>query len=234
MGRVGVLVLVVAAAAVATAVAFAARSPQQWRTAMLRAASAKHSVHYVSASSLPGQAIRIVGDVAQGRGIQRTTVTKHGHTGPATVLVIGRTAYIRGNAFTLHNYFPLTQAQASRYAGKWISIPSTSGAYAPVAADATFGSFVSDLLPSKNLSLVRATIAGKKSVGVRGTVRQGGVSLIETVYAPATGTPLPFRETATFAGHHAGTNLSTIGRWNEPVHLAAPAHAVPIATVIAH
>jgi hypothetical protein len=233
VGRVGALVLGVAAAAVVTAVALAARSPQQWRAAMLAAASAKHSVHYVSSSSRPGQGIRIVSDVGHGRGIQRITVTKHGHSGPATVLVVGRTAYIRGDAFTLHNYFPLTQAQASRYAGKWISIPSSSGAYAAVAADATFGSFLSDLLPSKHLSLVPWTTAGgRKAVGIRGRVRQGGVSLVETVYAPARGAPLPFYERAVVTGK-PGTSVAQMSRWNQPVHVTAPAHAVPIATVLA-
>lgn len=225
------MLFAVAAAAVAAGVALAARSPQGWRAAMHAAASAKHSLHYVSTSSEPRVRLRIVADVGQGRGIQRITVTKHGHTGPATVLIVSRTAYIRGNAFTLHNYFPFKQAQANRYAGKWISIPSTLGAYSEVAADATFASFVSDLLPSKHLSLVRATIDGKQSVGVTGTVRQGSVTLVETVYAPATGTPLPFAEKVAPASK-PGTGLVHLSRWNEPLHLAAPADTVPIATVL--
>ena len=223
--------VVAALAAVATAVAFAARSPQQWHTAMLHAAAAKHSVHYVSSSSAPNVSIRLVSDVAKGRGFQRITVTKHGQTGPASVRVVGGTAYIRGNTFTLHNFFPFTQAQAARYAGKWISIPSTSGAYSAVAADATFASFLADLLPSKHLMLVRATIAGRKSVGIRGVVRQAGLKLVETVYAPARGTPLPFEEKAVASGH-PGTSRTRMSKWNEPVKVQAPAHSVPIATVL--
>jgi hypothetical protein len=224
-------VVVVALAAAAAAAALAARSPTQWRTAMLRAASAKRSVHYVSSSSAPGRAIRIVADVGRGRGIQRVALTKRGQTGAATVLVVAGSAYIRGDAFTLHDYFPFTRAQAGRYAGTWISIPQTRGAYAAAAADATFASFVRDLLPSKRLTLVRATIAGKKSVGVRGHVRQGGVDLVETVYAPASGSPLPFQEKAVVSGH-PGTSLTRMSRWNEPVRLTAPAHSVPISTVV--
>lgn len=231
MGRIGALVLVIAAAAVAAAAARAAQSPRQLRAAMLKAASARHSVHYVSTSSAPGHAIRIVSDVGRGRGIQRIRVTSQGQSGPATVLVVGRSAYIRGNAFTLHDYFPLTQAQAARYAGTWISIPSTSGAFAAVAADATFASFLSDLLPRKHLAVVRARIAGRKAVGVRGTVRQGKLELVETVYAPARGKPLPFEEKAVAVGG-PGRSRTRMSRWNEPVHVAAPAHAVPISTVV--
>ncbi len=198
---------------------------------MLAAASAKHSVHYVSSSSVPGARLRIVADVGQGRGIQRITVTKHGHSGPATVLIVGGSAYIRGNGFTMHNYFPFTEAQAKQYAGTWISIPPSSGAYSGVAADATLASFLSDLLPTRHLALVQATIAGQKAVGVKGNMRQGNVTLVETVYAPAGGTPLPFEEKVAPVGH-PGTSLARMSKWNEPVHLAVPAHAVPITRVL--
>jgi hypothetical protein len=231
VGRVGALVLVVAAAAVAASVPLLARSPKQWRAAMLAAASARHSVHYVSTSSASGHSIRMVADVGKGRGIQRITFSSHGHSGPATILIAGHSAYIKGNAFTMRNFFGFPQAKAKQYAGKWISIPSTNGAYAPIAADATFASFLSNLFPAKHLTLVRTTIAGKKSVGVRGTSRQGGVKLVATVYAPARGTPLPFEEKAVPASR-SGTSLVRMSRWNEPVRLTAPANAVPISTVV--
>ena len=175
----------------------------------------------------------MVSDAGPARGIQRITVTKGTQSGPATVLVVGGSAYIRGNVFTLQNYFPFTQAQATRYAGAWISVPPTSGAYATVATDATFASFLADLLPRQHLAVVRATVAGKRSVGLRGTARQGRLRLIETVYAPASGKPLPFAEKA-FASGVPGVGLVRMGHWNEPVHLNAPAHAVPIATVLGH
>jgi hypothetical protein len=229
--RIGVLVLVVATAAALTAVALAARSPKQLRAAMLAATSSRHSVHYVSTSSAPGHFVRMVSDVGPGRGIQRITVGKGSHSGPATVLIVGGSGYIRGNAFTLSNYFPFDKAQAKHYAGKWISIPSTSGAYAAVAADATFASFVSDLLPSRHLGLVRATVAGRKALGVRGVVHERGLKLTETVYAPAAGTPLPFDEKAVAARIRA-TSVARMSRWNEPVNVAAPAHSVPISTVL--
>lgn len=198
---------------------------------MLEAASARHSLHYVSTSTKPGLRLRIVSDVGRGRGIQRITITTHGQTGPATVLIVDRTAYIKGNSFTLDDYFGFTPAQAKQYAGQWISIPSSNGAFSALAADATFASFLSDLLPKKNLSLVRATLAGKKVVGVRGTVRQGGVKVVETVYAPAAGTPLPVQEKIVPVGK-PGAGLAVMSKWNEPVRLAAPAHAVPISVVI--
>lgn len=233
MGRVGAFVLLVAVAAGTAAVALAAESPRQLRAAMLKAASARHSVHYVSTSSDGGHTVRMVSDVGRGRGIQRITFTSSGHSGPATILVVGRSAYIRGNAFTLRSFFEFTQAQSVRYAGTWISIPAADPAFSAVAADATFASFLRDLLPRKRLELVRATVAGRRAVGVRGTVRQAGVNVVETVYAPARGAPLPFQEKAVAAGR-PGTSLTRMSRWNEPVHVTAPAHAVPISTVVGH
>jgi hypothetical protein len=233
MSRLGVLALVAVSAAVAAAVALAAQSPKHLHAAMLTAASARHSAHYVSTTSAPGHAIRIVSDVGHGLGIQRITVKSGSNSGPATVLVVGGSAYIRGNAFTLANFFPFTKAQASKYAGQWISIPATSGAYSVVATDATFASFLSDLLPSTHLSVVAATVAGRKSVGLRGTVQQGNLKIVETLYAPASGTPLPFEEKAVTKGV-SGTSLVKVSRWNEAVHLTAPANAVPITTVVGH
>ena len=233
MGRIGVLVLVGATAAITASVALAAQSPKQLRAGMLAAASTRHSVHYVSTTSAPGRTIRIVGDVGSKLGSQRITLKLGGHSGQASVLVVGGSAYIQGNAFMLKNFFPFTQAQATKYAGQWISIPSTSGAYAAVSADTTFASFLADLLPGTHLSLVRAKVSGKAAVGVRGVVRQAGIQLVETVYAPAKGTPLPFEaKTAVTGGRGAG--VTRMSRWNEAVHVTAPANAVPITTVVGH
>jgi hypothetical protein len=233
MSRIGVLVLGAATAALTAAVALAAQSPRQLRAAMLAAASARHSVHYVSTTTAPGRTIRIVGDVGPKLGSQRITLKLGGRSGNAAVLVVGGSAYIQGNAFTLQKFFPFTKAQATKYAGQWISIPSTSGAYSAVSADTTFASFLADLLPGTHLSSVHGNVAGKAAVGIRGVVRQAGTKLLETVYAPASGTPLPFAEKAVVTGSKGAGNTQ-ISRWNEAVHVTAPANSVPITTVVGH
>jgi hypothetical protein len=146
-------------------------------------------------------------------------------------VIVNRSAYIRGDVFMLHTYFGFTQAQASRYRNAWISSAPGDPGYAAFSADATFASFLSNLLPRRNLRLVESTVAGRKAVGVRGKVRQEGLNLAETVYAPARGTPLPFEEKAVAVGH-PGTSLTRMSRWNEAVQLTAPANAVPITTVL--
>jgi len=132
--------VVVVCAVAAAGAAGAATSPKALRAAILKAASAKHSVHYV-VGSRPGSRIKMVSDVAANRGIQRVTFSKSGRTGHATTVVVKSTAYVRGDAFALHAYMRLPASFAARYAGKWIAIPHTSPLYRPEAIDVTFGIF---------------------------------------------------------------------------------------------
>ena len=43
-----------------------------------------------------------------------------------TATVVGSTGYVNGNNAALHNVIGLTTAQSSKYAGKWISFPTSS------------------------------------------------------------------------------------------------------------
>jgi hypothetical protein len=168
----------------------------------------------------------MVCDVGPHSGIQRITFTSGAQTGPATVIVNGRTAYLRGDAFTMRVYFGFTKTQARKYAGKWISIPSSSPGFSTVSADATYPSYVSHLFPRGTLSLVMSG----NLLGVRGTRQQQGVTIVATVFAPAHGKPLPVKATVTSPGH-PGHGTVTMSRWGESVRVSAPRGAVPIATV---
>lgn len=206
----------------------AAASPKALRAAILKADLAKHSVHYVSVSTASGgRHARDVADVGRTSGIQRVTFSQNGKTGRQTTLVIHSTGYLHGDAFALHAMgFP--NSFVSRYAGKWISIPHTSPLYAPLAQDVTLGSFARNGLPRTHLTVVGGTIAGKPMRGLRGTApaSEGGGTL--TVYVPTSGPPLTSEGTLVIRGAHAGTAHVTVSRWNEPVHVHAPAHAVPV------
>ena len=195
---------------------------------MKRAVNRKHSVHYVTVSGTGhGQKVRMVCDVGRGVGIQRIKITRNGRTGPASVIVARRTAYLKGTAYTMRVYFGFSKAQAKKYAGKWISIPHTNPGFATVSADATFRSFVVYLFPHNKLSLV----SRGKLVGVRGTATVQGTTIVETVYAPRHGKPLPTKEATSEPGH-PGKGVMTMSGWNEAVHVSAPKHAVPISKVV--
>ena len=195
--------------------------------AMRSAANGQHSVHFVSVSSAPGHTIRIVADVAGKEGILRITVTDHGQTGTGTSIVSGGIAFLRGDAFWMRVYFGFTRKQATKYAGRWISVPSSHPAYATASDEVTFPSFLARLFaPQTKLALVKAG----KLVGVRGTVRgQAGVAS-STIYAPAQGKALPVKQVAKSSGA-LGNGTVTMSNWNEAVHVSEPT-AVSISTVV--
>lgn len=166
----------------------------------------------------------MVSDVAGNRGIQRVTFSRSGKTGHATTLLVNSTAYIRADAFALREYMRFPASFASRYAGKWMSIPRTSRYYQPAARDVTIGSFISDSLPQRHLSVVRGTVGGRTLRGLRGTAPEGGTL---TLYVPTSGSPLPVAGKEVVAALSV-TSRVVMSRWNEPVRVQAPAHAEPL------
>lgn len=193
---------------------------------MKSAVGAQHSVHYVAVSAQPGTRTQLVCDVGQGEGIQKITLTHAGITGPAEVIVYRKVVFLKGNAFTMRVFFGFSPRQATKYAGKWIFVTRARPEFAAIADGATFASFVANLFPTDQLSLVTPG----NLIGVRGTAQFEGLTEGKTVLAPAHGTPLPVKETVTYPGH-TGHDLSTMSHWNEAVHVTVPANAIPIQVV---
>jgi hypothetical protein len=230
MGRAAPLAAAAVAAGAAVAAAHATTSPTALRDAIFAAARAQRSLHYVARPRGPGGAATIVADVAAASGVQRIAFRQGSEAGRATVRVVRRTAYIRGDAFTLRGFFGFSASQARRYAGVWISIGHRSRAYPAVAAAVTSGSFLAEIYPQADLVRVFGSFAGRRLVGVRGSARHEGAQLVETVYARPAGTPLPVLERERGpAGYRAVTE---IGPWNRPLRVRAPAHAVPFSRVV--
>ena len=226
MHRVGALLVVVACTAAAVATADGATSPRALRSAILRAALAKHSVHYVTVSTVLGARTKTIADVAADRGIQRVRFSRKGKTGHATTRVVGSTAYIRGDSFALSAYMHLPRSFASRHAGQWISIPQTSPVYRLGTIDLTFRSFIGDSVPDQRLSVVHGKVAGKTLRGLRGKAR--GRSGTFTVFVSRKGARLPVAGKAVVRGAYPATSRVRMNHWNEPVRVRAPAHAVPL------
>ena len=182
--------------------------------AMLAAIHAQHSAHYVTATVSGATRVVIAGDVATTQGMQAITFTQNARTGHVAVLVIDDTAYFRGDAFALQAFMGVPAANAAKYAGRWVRVPKSATQYAAVAAGATLPSF-------------------SASLGVNGTVRkvEGGLTIttntgsLRLFLRP---NHLPTRETGRGSG---GTLAMTIGGWNTPVRVAAPAQTVPVQTV---
>lgn len=231
MRRVGILVVVVAVSVGVAATALAAQSPKALLASIRAAALAQQSVHYVNRNLVGNASFTFTGDVAADRGIQHITIKVGKKSGRETIVVAGGTSYVRGDAFALYGLERLKPSQTSKYAGQWISIPSTDKLYESVAADVTLGSFIHNHLTAHGtLKALAATIKGTKVIGVRmvwGTGKKRTAAIID---ARATGKPLPLEQDLIAPGQQALARVA-LSRWNESVSVQAPASAVPVATV---
>lgn len=226
--REGLLVALVLTLLMPSAVV-ASVSPAARLASIVAAARVERSVHYVNVGALGVVRVGIVGDAGIARGIQRITYRKAGKTGHVTVIVSSNTVYIRGDAFTLINYMGFKAIPAAKYAGVWVLIPRTDTDYSTVAAGVTLLSTIDQLKLSKPLSSVPdTTINGQRVLGVRGKLPTAtGLNATATLYARATRPPLPVQEVV----RQPNAQLTvTLGKWNEPIHVATPKTAVPIST----
>jgi len=146
-----------------------------------------------------------------------------------TVLVIADTAYIKGDKFVLINYMGYAAAAAEKYSGAWIVIPHTDQDYATVAAGVRVSSAVDEIVLQGQLASVANTkIDGLSVLGVRGTKTASGTTTVGTLYARATGAPLPVEQVMLQGKQRF---VATFDKWNAPLHLTAPKGAIQISVV---
>ena len=182
-------------------------------------------------------------DVANGRGVlrltQRVSTSKkvdgawvgktHWYT--VTVVVIGRTGYLRGPAPALQAWPRLVadsaRVKALQYANRWISFPRR-GRLGFLVQGGTLDSFLRQISslksrsPRGRLETSVSTLNGRKVIGITSTSSWG------QVWLSADASSLLPVAAGWVAGGQGGTRIS---RWNEPLHVSAPAHSIPIATV---
>lgn len=217
----------VVVAASFVAVALAAQSPKQRLASILSNARAQHSVHYTSWDSLGAAATGIVdADVSRDRGIAHLR-TRSGSKflDIATVILVHDTVYIRGRANALQTWLELPRAKTSAYGGRWISIPAHDKLYRELAAGVTLRSFIHGIapLPHSRITILSTTIDGEKRIEIDA---KGSWEQRDLLLRP--GSRLPVAAAYGAGGGEGSTNIT---RWNESVHVVAPAHAIPIATV---
>ncbi len=201
-------------------------APSVLRRDILTAAGARTWLHYVSLGRAHDLTQTAVGDVSADRGVQHVSFRLFGNRGHFTILVLDHTAYLRGdvNAFSFWG-FP---SQADKYVGRWITVPDAGGdqIYKQYADDVTLGSFLADHIPRKNLALTRANVGREKAVGLRGKTTAPGltapipVELWLDVRSDANPLPLRVRQKALTNDF---VETTTIGPWNRPVDVQAPA-----------
>jgi hypothetical protein len=193
----------------------ASKSPRQILAAALAASDAATSVHVTG--SIEGarapEAFDI--EIVAARGA-RGTVSAGGTS--FELIENAGTVYMKGDAAF---YRRIGGAEAARLLnGKWLKAPAS-------------GPKLSPLLRLTDLhGLIASSLAGHAGLAHAGTTVIGGVAVVgvadaakhETVYVATKGVSYPVEISKTGAG--GGT--ITFDRWNAPVVLAPPSHAIDI------
>ncbi len=131
-----------------------------------------HGVHFVSTATESGTTIHVVGDAGATSGTQTITVKRGSVDEHVQVVRVGPTGYVDANDAALRNVIGLTSAQSSKYAGRWLSFPTSN-----TALDALIGGLLNSDVASElqmrgpYFYVPSTTIGGQATIGIRGRCR---------------------------------------------------------------
>jgi hypothetical protein len=208
------------------------QSAQSLYDAAIKAASSQ-GVHFESTATQSGTTLQVSGDTGVNSGAQTLTVTKGNVVEHVSAVVVGATGYVKGNVAALRNVIGLTSAKANKYAGQWMSFPTSNQALDSLVAGLKNSDVASELQMSGPYTYGTAeTIAGKRALAIQGSVTdQSGTKIPVVLYVPALGTPQPVEQ---ITNPNASKNSSSIRgtvlftKWGQKTSQTAPAHTVSL------
>ena len=163
----------------------------------------------------------MVADVGPTAGIQRITYRVGKRTGHLTVIVSRRTAYMRGDTFTLRELPGLPARRLGEVRRYLAPLPVTQQRYAADrrGRDVRLHPGSPHARPDKPRERHAHEDRGQAVVGVRGSTKVQGGKVVRTIWVAASGKPLLAARLTTAPG----VSLTiTYSRWNKPVHVSAP------------
>jgi hypothetical protein len=207
----------------------------------LAAAESAGSFHYVSTTTGSSGTATTIGQAGRSSGLQQITTTSS-TAGPAsfTVMVLGATAYFRGDANAIEQNLGLSSSVATQYASKWISLTSSDGAvYSSVYAAVTTHDALTQNIALKPQQVGTATVGGRTLNTVTGSLLpvtipgQGTQNFTGTGtlwISPSTQRPVRYQEHGTSQGQTSTTTM-TFSHYGAPVSVSAPSGAVPFSSI---
>jgi hypothetical protein len=234
-GGTALAALAVLAAGPGTAAAGTPSAQSEYQ-AVLKAVG-KQGVHFSSVASQSGVSIHVDGDTGTTTGAQILTLKKGSLSEQVTAMVVGSTGYVKANAAALHNVIGLTNAQSHKYAGTWLSFPTTNSALGQLVGGLLNSQVASELQMNGPYSYGTATtVNGQKALAVHGSVStQGGTKVPEILYVAATGMPLPIEEVTNpkdAGGSSAIHGTVTFSHWGETTTKTAPRTSVSLLKLV--
>jgi hypothetical protein len=212
------------------AVALASTSPKAVRASIVSAALSQHSVRWKEHDTLGRALIESTADVTSNSGYQALVIELDSKLGTINIVYSKHVAYVKGDAFGLEMNIGLTKAQATKYAGKWISITKGDKFYAPTASGLTVASIIHRMTPRGTLRVNRAISNGTRYIAVEAASGAGTKRKLVSIAAPERGKRLPIEAASIDPSHQLVAHID-FSKWNEPVKIKAPKTSTPIATV---
>jgi hypothetical protein len=196
------------------------------------AAAKDKSVHFVSVVNEGGVTLHVTGDAGATSGQQTLTVQNGKTTEHMTAEIVGSNGYVNGNSNALHNVIGLGTSASNKYAGKWLSFPTSNTGLAQLVAGLLKSQVDSELgLDAPYAYGANATVNGQQAVAIKGQVStSSGGKVAEVLYVPASGKPLPIQEVTNPGSSSKSSIHGTVSfsNWGETAPVKAPAHATSL------
>ena len=219
----------VAGAASTTTTTSAGNTATAEYNAALKAVGNK-GVHFSSIAKQAGATLAVTGDAGRTSGAQTLVVKNKAVTERMTARVVGTTGYVNGNKAALLDVIGLTKAEATKYAGRWLSFPTSNTNLAELVGGLLSSQVAKELEVGGPYTFAKsATVAGQKATAILGSVAtESGSKVPVLLYIPASGAPLPIQE-VTNSGKSGGSSaihgVVTFSDWGENKSQTTPADA---------
>lgn len=193
------------------------------------------SVHYASVSTQASVTLLVSGDAGPASGSQTVAAGKTPQADSTTIVVIGGTTFVKGNAGGLQNLAGLSATQAAAAAGQWIAFSTNNAAFAPVVVGVRSQDVAHELALKGPLTLGRPrTVGGFAVEAIKGTQTFGQTSQHVVLYVRARGPHVPVEEDSIGAnGQPSAAEHVTYSKWGEIVRPKAPLATITIGPVSA-
>jgi hypothetical protein len=230
----GTVAATFAAAAVGVAAASGSATAETNAKAKYQAAlkaAAAQNVHYVSKATEQGIALEVVGDTGKSSGSQALEVQNGSITEELSVVLIGKTGYLRGNVSALEKVLGLTASQSSTYQNRWLSFPTSNRSLSELLSGLRNSEVASELEMTGPYTLGGTQmIGGHLTQAIKGTAAtSSGTKVPIVLYVESSGIPRPVREiTNPNAKSSAIQGTVTFSNWGEVTHPVAPTTSVPL------
>jgi hypothetical protein len=199
--------------------------------ALAQAAAQKEgSFHFVDQTGTGKNEQRLVGDSASESGEQVVS----GPNGRLNVRLVDSVIYVTGSEAVMGAALKLTNAQAAKYAGKWISLQKTDAPYETVAKALAPSAELTPYTPVGNLRVGNvSTLRGRSVLAVSGGAsEQAGATATATLYVSTSAPFVPVGGSLVGTGAQKGdSEVVAFTAWGERVHPQAPTSATPYSSL---